>query len=116
MEFRAKTKFVRVSPYKLRPIADVVRGKSIPFALAWLETHRVGRVRPIQKLIESAVANAHNVDNVAPDKLFIKELCVDQGPIVSYYKPGAQGRANPQRKRLSHIKVILQVAQEQGKK
>lgn len=115
MEFRAKTKFVRVSPYKLRPIADIVRGKSIPFALAWLETHRVQRVRPIQKLIKSAVANAQQNGEIAENKLMIKELCVDQGPIIDYFKPGAQGRANPQRKRLSHIKVILQVVSGQGK-
>lgn len=108
MQFSAKTKFVRFSPYKLRPLADVIRGKSVSSALNWLATYRVKRVQPMLKLIESAAANAHNLQNVGREQLVIKELRVDQGPIITYYRPGAMGRANMQRKRLSHVSVILE--------
>lgn len=112
MQFSAKTKFVRFSPYKLRPIADVIRGKAVPSVLNWLATYRIKRVRPFKKLLESAVANAQNLKELRPEQLVVKEVCVDQGPIVTYFKPGAMGRANMQRKRMSHISVVLQPAQE----
>jgi large subunit ribosomal protein L22 len=59
-------------------------------------------------MIESAVANAKYLHNVNAEKLFIKEIRVDQGPIHKYFKPGAMGRANVQRKRFCHMSVILE--------
>ena len=53
MQFNAKARYVRFSPYKLRPLADVVRGKNVSFALHWLATHAVKRIVPVQKVIES---------------------------------------------------------------
>jgi len=107
MQFNATVKYIRFSPYKLRPLVNVVRGKSVPVALQWLETYKVGRVRPILKLIKSAAANALSLKQVQPENLVIHDIRVDQGPIVQYFKPGAMGRANPQRKRMSHIQVVL---------
>jgi large subunit ribosomal protein L22 len=68
----------------------------------------VQRVMPLKKVIESAVANAKNGKNIEATELLIKDIRVDQGPIFRYFKPGAMGRANPQRKRLSHISVVLE--------
>ncbi len=106
--FGATAKFVRYSPYKLRPIADVVRGKDVQYALQWLTTYKTQRAEPILKAIQSAAANAKNLQELDPQELLVKEIRVDQGPIRRYFKPGAQGRAKPQRKRLCHISVTVQ--------
>ncbi len=108
MQFVAKARYVKYSPYKLRPIVDVIRGKGVGYALNWLATYQTRRTEPIKKVLESAVANAKNVSNVDIRDLAIKEIRVDQGPIFRYYKPGAMGRAMVQRKRQSHISVILE--------
>ena len=108
MQFTAKTRYVVFSPYKLRPIADVIRGKGVQYALNWLTTYKMHRVTPIKKLIESAAANASSLQNVSLTNLYIKEIRIDQGPIRRYFKPGAMGRAMPQRTRLSHLSVILE--------
>ncbi len=107
-EFGAVAKFVRQSPYKLRPIADVVRGKDVGYALNWLTTYKTQRVEPIMKALLSAVANAKDLQELGPEELIIKEIRIDQGPIRRYFKPGAQGRAKPQRKRQCHISVTVQ--------
>lgn len=108
MQFHAKARYVWYSPYKLRPIVDVIRGKDAIYALHWLTTYRNRRVTSIQKTLESAVANAKNIANIEPHDLKIKEIRVDQGPIHKYFKPGAQGRAMPQRKRTCHISITLE--------
>lgn len=108
MQFIAKAKYVWYSPYKLRPIVDVVRGKDVLYALNWLSTYRNQRIVPVKKVIESAAANAKNNGNIDVELLKIKEIKVDQGPIHRYFKPAAMGRAAPQRKRLCHISVILE--------
>ncbi len=108
MQFVAKSRFVRLSPYKLRPLADFVRGKNVKFALDWLCAHENKRVKPLKKMIESAIANAKDLKDSAADNLFIKELRVDEGPIFRYFKPGAMGRSVVLRKRFSHMSVILE--------
>lgn len=107
---KAKCSHIRVSPYKLRPIINVIRGNSVEKAVAWLKTCAVGRVRPILKTLLSAYANAKDLHPdvvMSMDKLVIKEIFVDQGPIIRYFKPGAMGRACPQNRRLSHLQVFL---------
>lgn len=108
MQFVAKARYVWYSPYKLRPLVDVVRGKNAAYALGWLSIYNNKRSVPLKKLIESAVANAKQLKNVTAEHLSIKEIKVDQGPIHRYFKPGAQGRAMIQRKRLCHISVVLE--------
>ena len=105
--FVAKAKFIPFSPYKLRPIVDVVRGKSATFALNWLATLPLKRAMPIKKVIDSAVANARSLQDLAPEELAVKDIRVDCGPITKYYKPGAMGRSRIQRKRKCHISVVL---------
>lgn len=110
MQAHAISKYVRISPYKLRLYADVIRGSTVGKASAWLQTCANRRTQPILKVVMSAAANAKNrggvVDSV--DDLRIVEIRVDQGPIIRYFKPGAMGRGVVQRKRLSHIKVIVE--------
>ncbi len=110
MLVRAVSKYVRISPYKLRPIVDVIRGYPVDKALAWLQANALRKIVPIKKTLLSAYANGKNVlsAEVPMNQFFIKEVKVDQGPVIKYFKPGAQGRANPQRKRLSHILIVLE--------
>lgn len=109
MKFSAVAKYIKCSPYKLRPLADVVRGKDVSYALNWLSVSPSKRAVPLEKAIKSACANAGNRENIGREHLEISEIRVDQGPIFRYYKPGAQGRAKVQRKRYSHVSVVLQV-------
>ncbi len=111
----ATVKFVRTSPHKLRPLAAVVRGNNVEQALAWLRAHATQRTRPIEKIIFSAFSNAKDKHSeVTMRELVIKEIKVDQGPTVTYFKPGAMGRANPQRKRMSHIAVVVEKPAQQA--
>lgn len=109
LSIRAKSRYIRVSPYKLRPLADVIRGEAVSKAISWLKTCGLQRARSITKTLESAYANAKNKypEINSMDAVYIQEVRIDQGPIIRYFKPGAMGRANPQRKRLSHIEIIL---------
>lgn len=109
MSFISKAKNLKFSPYKLRPLADVIRGKDAKFALRWLDTCRMKKALPIQKAIKSAVANAKDRADLNMEELFIQEIRVDQGSIYRYFKPGAMGRAKPQRRRFSHISVTVAI-------
>lgn len=108
---RAKSKFIRVSPYKLRPLADVIRGRSVNEAFACLKTCGIKRARVLLKTLFSAYSNARhkNPEIDSMEKVFVKEIRIDQGPIIKYFKPGAMGRANEQRKRMSHLEIIVDI-------
>ena len=110
MKIKAISRYVQVSPYKLRPVADVIRGQSVEKALAWLKTTLTRRAEPIYKVVSSAYANARNLhpEISSGAEVSIKMIKVDQGPILKYFKPAAMGRAASLRKRLSHIEVILE--------
>jgi large subunit ribosomal protein L22 len=103
----AHARYIHYSPYKLRPIADVIRGKNVVYALNWLATCATKRVSPLKKALESAVANAKHLNEVSVQRLMVQEIRVDQGPMFRYFKPGAMGRANVYRRRFSHISVVL---------
>ena len=107
MQFVAKTKCVWYSPYKLRPLADVIRGKDASYAMNWLALYKTKRSIPMRKTLASAIANALDIKGIAQSELFVKEVRVDQGPIRYYFKPGAMGRAMNQRSRQCHITVIV---------
>lgn len=107
MQFNAKARFLSFSPYKLRPLADVVRGKTVPKALQWLSVCPIKRALPIKKLIESAAGNAKNLNNLEQADLIISEIKIDNGPMRRYFKPGAMGRSNIYRRRSCHASVIL---------
>jgi large subunit ribosomal protein L22 len=114
MKFVAKAKFLRFSPYKLRPLADVIRGKNVRFALNWLSTCAVQKAEPIYKVLASAAANAKQLGNFEADQLTISEIRVDQGPINRYFKPSAMGRSNIQRKRSCHMNIIVEPVKKEA--
>ena len=114
MEFTGKARYIRYSAYKLRPLADVIRGKQAAFALGWLTTYRNQRSEPLRKLVESVVANAKQLKNINENALMVQEVRIDQGPKQRYFRPGAQGRAMPQTKRLCHISVVLTAKEQEA--
>lgn len=106
---RAKSKYIRVSPYKLRSVVNVIRGCSVDKAFSWLKTCSMRRAQPVIKTLFSAYSNAKNKhsDITSMDGLVIKEIKVDQGPTITYFKPGAMGRATLQRKKMCHLEIVL---------
>jgi len=107
MEAVAKLSYVRLSPQKSRLVVDLVRGKGVQEVLNILKFSPNKAAIVVYKLVQSAVANAEQkgVDDV--DKLFVKEITVDGGPVLRRFMPRAQGRATRIRKPTSHIKVVL---------
>jgi len=104
---RATAKYVRVAPRKARLVADQVRGLHIEQARALLAFSPRGAARDIQKLIDSAAANAENNHDLIGDEMRITSITVDEGPTLRRFRPRALGRATPINKRTSHIAVAL---------
>ncbi len=104
---RACAKYVRISPYKVRVVLDLVRGKSVNEAVAILENTSKAGAEPIKKVVLSAAANAeHNLGmNVADLK--IAECYADMGPTLKRMQPMSHGRGFRILKRTSHITVVL---------
>ena len=104
---KASAKYVRVAPRKARLVADQVRGLHIEKARALLEFSPRGAAQDIQKLINSAAANAENNHDLVGDEMRITTITVDEGPTLRRFRPRALGRATPINKRTSHITVAL---------
>jgi large subunit ribosomal protein L22 len=107
----AKANYIRMSPQKVRLVADLVRGKGVGEALIVLRNQpkRAGRI--LLKLLRSAVANAEQREDLDPDTLVVKTIMVDSGPSLKRFRPRALGRATPIRKRTSKIVVELAEAE-----
>ncbi len=108
MEAVAKLKYARVGAQKARLVADLVRGKEVGQAIKTLTFLNKKSALMIKKLIESAVANADYKKTMDLDKLFVKTIYVDKGPVLKRFRPRAQGRAYGVRKQTSHINVVLE--------
>jgi large subunit ribosomal protein L22 len=109
METTAKLRYLRITPRKVRVVADLIRGKNVNQALAQLAYVEKRAAEPVAKLLRSAVANADQASKgqVDVDKLRVKELMVDQGPSLRRYMPRAMGRAFKILKKTSHISLTI---------
>lgn len=103
----AKLSYARVPVQKACFVLDAIRGKNVCEALGILMYSPRYASSVIKKLVESAVANAENNNNLDPSKLYIAECYASDGPIMKRIKPRAQGRAYRIEKRMSHITVVL---------
>lgn len=108
MEARATAKYLRISPYKARPVIELIRGKDVQEALNILEFTPKKAARLIKKVLESAIANAEHNYNMDPDRLYVKRAYVDEGPRLKRIWPRAWGRASRILKRTSHITVVVE--------
>lgn len=110
MEARAVGKYIRISPQKVRLVADVVRGMDVDKAITTLKFMPKKGAKILRQVIESAVANATQDDQVDVDNLFVKKIAIDGGPSLKRIRPRAMGRATKIIKRTSHITVVLDEA------
>jgi len=108
-EATAKLNSYRQSPRKVRLVADAVRGKKVADALTLLSFTPKRSAEPLERLINSAVANAKDL-SLPTENLVIKEIKVDAGSIIYRRRPRSRGMSNPIRKRTSHVSVTLSEA------
>lgn len=115
MEVKAKLKFIRMSPTKIRLVANLIKKMPTGQALDQLRFLGKAAAKPVAKLIKSAIANAEHNFELAKDNLFIKEITVGAGPTLKRWLPRAHGRATPLRKRTSHVNLVLGEIKASGK-
>ena len=109
--YKAVTRYLIVSPYKIRPVADLVRRKPYTEAVSLLENMPHKGARLIRKTVVSAASNALNRDKqLEEDMLYVKEIMVDEGPRMRRVWFRARGRADMLVKRMCHITVVVDQA------
>jgi len=100
----------RMSPRKMRLVADLVRGMDVQYALSTLQFTKKAAAEPIRKLLLSAMNNweqKNENQRIEDAELYIKEIYVDGGGMLKRIRPRARGRAFPIRRRFSHITIVL---------
>ena len=112
METKAIARYVRVSPRKARVVVDLVRGKSVVQAQEILAFTNRGIAETVEKVLNSAVANAENLHHVRPEALYVKECYVDEGPTLKRIRPRAKGSASRINKRTAHITIVVATREE----
>ena len=110
MEVNAIAKYIRVSPQKARLVANLIKGKKVSEALSTLDFTSKASSHYISKLIHSAVASAEKREGIDIDTLFVKNICVNTGPMLKRFRPASMGKGVRIRKRTSHITIILDEA------
>lgn len=111
MEVRAVAKDIGISSRKVRPLADMIRGKTVDEALTLLKFASSPTARVVAKVVKSAAANAENNFQTSPD-LKIVSIFVDEAPTLKRFRPRARGRVSPILKRSSHITVVVAEQEE----
>jgi len=107
MESRAILRYARITPRKARRVVDLVKGKNAGDAILSLRFMPYRGARIVEKVLESAMANAEQKKAVNPESMKIVKAFVDQGPSTKRVEPRAMGRANVIKKRTSHITLVL---------
>ncbi len=106
-EVRAKLSRLPVSGFKVRLLADQIRGKYVSDALDILSFSKKASSKNLKKLLESAIANAEHNKGLDVDNLFISEISVDEAFLLKRIQPRARGRADKIQKRSCHINLAL---------
>src|SRR5687768_6522669 len=104
---RAVLRHSRMSAYKVRPVLDLIRGKTVAEARDTLRLVERDAAFVVGKLLDSAVANAENNDHLDPDDLFVSACFADEGVTIKRWRPRARGRATRIRKRTCHMTIIV---------
>jgi len=107
MQAKAIAKSVRIAPRKVRLVVDLIRGKDVGEAIAILRHTQRGASPVVEKVLNSAVANAEHNYEMDTDNLLISEAYVNEGATLKRFRPRAQGRASKINKRTSHITVVV---------
>jgi large subunit ribosomal protein L22 len=109
---RAFQRSTRQSPYKMRLVIDQIRGQNVNDALGLLKFSKKHAAKQIEKVLNSAVANAEYLarrdnESLDVDTLYVKKAIVNEGPKIKRFMPAAQGRATPIQKRTSHVEIVI---------
>jgi large subunit ribosomal protein L22 len=108
METTARLRYLQGSAQKIRLVADLIRGKAVQEAVNTLEVTNKAAARHLKKVLKSAIANAENrEEHVDLDRLYVKEIFVDRGPMAKRVQPAPMGRAYRILKRQSHVTIKL---------
>jgi large subunit ribosomal protein L22 len=109
MEASATLRYLRITPRKVRAVANLIRGKKVDLALRQLAYVEKRSALPLAKLLRSAVANADQAakGQLDADALYVRELQVGQGPSLKRFMPRAMGRAFKVMKKTSHIVIVV---------
>jgi len=112
VEVKAVAKDTGLSPKRMRPLVDMVRGKKVDEALVMLRFTPTPKAKVVAKLVRSAAANAENNFQMDPADLKIIRIFVDDARSLRRFRPRSRGRVSPIRKHSSHITVV--VAEQEG--
>jgi large subunit ribosomal protein L22 len=107
MQVRARTKYMTISPRKLRLVCDQVRGMGAEQAQTVLKFMPQKGAELVRKTLDSAVANAKNNFDLNPGSLYVAEIFADEGVRMKRFKAGARGRYKPRVRRSSHLTIVL---------
>ena len=113
MEARATVKYIRTSPRKMRRVVDLIRGQHVEEARRILRFSPLGATRDVEKLLNSAVANAEQQPGVISENLMVSRAWVDEGPTLKRFRPRAYGRATRVRKRTAHVTLVVRTMGEE---
>ena len=103
----ATLKYARISSRKVKIVADLIRGKKVDEALAIIKYTPKASSEVLEKLLNSAIANAENNHFMNRSNLYVAEIYANQGPTLKRIRPAAKGSAVRIRKRTSHITIVL---------
>lgn len=107
MQAKAAANHVRIAPRKVQLVIDLIRGKAVCEAIAILRHTPKAASPVVEKLLNSAIANAEHNHSLDPNKLVISEIYVNQGPTMKRFRPRAMGCASRINKRTSHITLVV---------
>ena len=111
MQATARTRFIRMSPLKIRRVLELVKGKSVQDALNTLHFTRKDAASPVYKTIHTAfsnLANQNEEERFEMEDVYVKNAFVDGGPTIKRFRPMSMGRAGKIRKRTSHITIVVE--------
>ena len=104
---QAHAKYVRISPRKVKIVIDLIRGKNVDDALAILQFTPKAAAPVVHKLLNSAIANAVNNQEMDRSTLYVAECYANPGPTLKRFVARSRGSASPMLKRTCHISVVL---------
>lgn len=107
MEAKAHARSVRISARKAKLVVDLIRGKQVGEAISILRHTPKSASPVVEKLLNSAIANAEHNYSMDVNNLFVSEVFVNQGPTMKRFRPRAMGRASRINKRTSHITLVV---------
>ena len=109
---KAKIKYLRISPRKLRLVFPIIKNKTVPIALSLLRNTNKRAAGIVYKAVHSAAANAKRFPNINENDLYVSKIFADGGPVFKRFRAQPMGTATTIRKRTSHLTVELDAAQK----